>query len=261
MRKHIIGKAGALLAASVLTAAMLSGCQRKEIVLDNEQIINYTAPEKGEEVAVFTIRDYGDITIKLFPEEAPKGVENFKKLIQDGYYDELIFHRIVKDFVIQTGDPKGNGTGGDDAWGEGGFAQTISNRLVHTVGAVAYAINPQEMLNKSQFYIVTGEEMNDDTFAALAAQGKTYSPYIHRVYEKTGGQPYLDGGYEIFGQVIGGMDIALELQKVAVDGSSKPKSQVVIEKAQIVPYDGSTAVQWLNWKGEQIDGISDAAGK
>lgn len=259
MRKHSFLRVGACLTVSVLCAALLSGCKHKEITLDDEHIINYTAPAEGEEIAVLTVKDYGQIKIKLFPEEAPKGVENFKKLIEQGFYDELIFHRVVNTFVIQTGDPKGNGQGGEDAWGEGGFEQTISNRLAHTVGAVAYAINPEEKLNKSQFYIVTGEEITEDSFRELSEYGMTFSPYKHRIYEKTGGQPSLDGNYEIFGQVIDGMEVALEVQKVAVDASYKPKSQILLEKAELVRYDGS-GVHWLNWNGEEIDGISDTEG-
>ena len=259
MGKLRFAKTAAVLAASVLLAASLCGCKRKEVVLDNEHIINFTAPEKDEEIVVLTVKDYGQIKIKLFPEESPKGVENFKKLVEEGFYDELIFHRVVKDFVIQTGDPKGDGTGGRDAWGGTGFDQTISGKLCHTVGAVAYAINPNERLNKSQFYIVTGKEVTDQTFTDLKnVYSMNFSPYIQRLYKKIGGQPFLDQGYEIFGQVIEGLDICQQIQNVPVNSNSKPKTQVLLQKAEIVKYDGSE-IKWLDWKGEQTDGFADTA--
>ena len=102
-----------------------------------------------------TIKDYGDIKIKLFPEEAEKGVENFTGLAKDGYYDNLIFHRVINDFMIQGGDPLGNGTGGESIWGDK-FDGGTSENLIHTAGAVAYANSGSTSTNGSQFYIVTG---------------------------------------------------------------------------------------------------------
>lgn len=253
-------------AAAVMCAAavcVLTACQQKQVMLDSsamqEQVVgaadgirNFELPEIGDEIAVLTIKDYGDVKIRLFPDETEKGTENFKKLVESGFYDELIFHRIVDGFVIQGGDPKGNGTGGVDAWGSTtGFEQTISNHLCHVTGAVAYAIG-EDKLNKSQFYIVTGQELNSDYFAQLRSQlGLTFTPAVESLYLQTGGQPYLDGGYEIFGQVFDGLEHCLAIQKVAVDENGKPKSAVVIEKAEITEYDG-TVPHWLNAAGEEI---------
>ena len=249
MRKLI--KVTALLAASA--TCMLCGCEQKRVVLDNEQILNITPPEEGEEIAVFHIRDYGDVKIKLFPDECPKGVENFKELIKQGYYDELIFHRVSKDLVVQTGDPKGDGTGGEDCWKDGGFAQTIVEELHNFVGAVGYAVGP-DYLNGSQFYIVTGEKMTEEYFDILETNfDKRFSAKVTDLYYQYGGQPYFDGGYEVFGQVFEGMDYCLEMQNVETVGE-KPKKSIVIEKAEIVPYDGS-APKWLNAAGEEVKEI------
>jgi len=244
MRRRM--KMTALFAASAL--CLLSGCKQKKVVLDNEQFLNFTAPEVGEEIAVFHIKDYGDVKIKLFEEQSPKGVENFKGLIQNGYYDELIFHRVSKDMVIQTGDPKGDGTGGEDLWKDGGFEQTIDPGLRNLTGAVGYAVGSDHM-NGSQFYIVTGETVTEETFELLSQYGKEYSGKTEEMYIQYGGQPYFDGGYEVFGQVFEGMDICLEIQNVDVV-REKPKKSIVIEKAEIVPYDGS-GVHWLNAAGEE----------
>ena len=175
-----------------------------------------------------TIKDHGDIKIRFFPDETEKGVENFKELVKSGFYDELIFHRVIDKFMIQGGDPKGDGTGGKDAWGGTGFAQTISENLAH---------------------------IPDEKFTKLEQKGLEFSPFMQKLYKQYGGAPHLDGGYEIFGQVISGMDIVLELQTVQTNSNDKPKTPIVIEKAEIVPYDGS-GCEWVNWKGEKQSGIN-----
>ena len=236
----------------LLTAAacfMLCGCEQKKVVLDNEQFLNFTPPAEGEEIAVFHIKDYGDVKIKLFAEQCPKGVENFKGLITSGYYDELIFHRVAKNMVIQTGDPKGDGTGGEDFWKDGGFAMTTDAGLKNFTGAVGYAVNDTDRLNGSQFYIVTGEKMTKEYFELLSEHGRTYSGKTEEMYYQYGGQPYFDGGYEVFGQVFDGMDVCLQIQNVETV-KEKPRKSVVIEKAEVVPYDGS-AVHYLNAAGEE----------
>lgn len=262
-KRFFAAKAAAALCCAA-AAGILPSCAQKQVTLDPdaaeqmtfgsaEGIRNFELPEIGEEIAVLTIRDYGKVRIRLFPDETAKGTENFKKLVQSGYYDELIFHRVVDGFVIQGGDPKGNGTGGVDAWGSSeGFAQTISKNLCHVTGAVAYAIG-DDKLNKSQFYIVTGQELDSDYFGQLRTQyNRIFAPAIEELYLKTGGQPFLDGGYEIFGQVFDGLEYCQAIQKVAVDENSKPKSAVVIEKAEITEYDGA-APHWLNAAGEEME--------
>ena len=271
MQKRYLKRTAAVLMLGVSAAAMLTACKQKQVVLDelpegqfdvrtlgaDGGILNYTLPEKGEEIAVFQIRDYGDVKIRLFPDETPKGVENFKKLGESGYYDELIFHRVVDGFVIQTGDPKGDGTGGKDAWGsETGFEQTVSSHLCHLTGAVAYAIGSDKM-NKSQFYVVTGEEVTADVFSQLRNYyGKTFTPSVEDLYYHAGGQPFLDGDYEIFGQVFDGLQYCLDIQKTETDENQKPKQAVVVEKADLTPYDGE-APHWLNAAGEEISAAAD----
>lgn len=75
--------------------------------------------QEGEEIAVITVKGYGEIKVRFFPDEAPKAVENFTTHAKEGYYDGLTFHRVIADFMIQGGDPKGDGTGGESIWGEG----------------------------------------------------------------------------------------------------------------------------------------------
>ena len=258
MRKQFIIKIAAVLCCGITAAGMLSACERKQVALDNEKILNFTEPEQGEEICLLTVKDYGTMKIRFFPEETSKGVENFKELVKKGFYDELIFHRVIDQFMIQGGDPKGDGTGGEDAWGsKNGFAQTLSTNLHHIPGALAYAIGSDKM-NKSQFYIVTGTECDKTYMDKLAAKGYNFSPFVRSIYAQFGGAPHLDGGYEVFGQVFDGLDVALEIETTPTDGNDKPKKSVVIEKAELVSYDGS-GVHWLNWKGEEQSGI-DAKG-
>ena len=117
---------------------------------DKEYGFQTEMPEEGEEVAVFHT-NMGDIYIRLFPEGAPKTVENFKTHIKNGYYDGLIFHRVIKDFMIQGGDPKGNGTGGESIWGEP-FEDEFCEKLINIRGSLAMA-NSGVDTNGSQFFI------------------------------------------------------------------------------------------------------------
>jgi len=203
------------------------------------EYLNFTAPEKGEQIIVMTIKDMGDIKIKLFPDLAPTGVKNFVELAKKGYYDELIFHRVIKDFMIQGGDPKGNGTGGDPADGITFEAGDASESLTHVSGAVAYANSGSTATNGSQFYIVTGEKYDDTTISQMEqTYGKTYPDSFKEMYKTIGGAPWLDGGYTIFGQVFDGLDIVYKIQNVATDGNDKPFDAVTIESVKVAEYDG-----------------------
>ena len=223
-----------MLLCGVMLAGGVTGCGKKEASLSEEKIINYDMPAEGEKIVELNIKDYGTVKIRLFAEECPKAVENFLGLVEQKYYDELIFHRVVKDFVIQGGDPKGNGTGGESMWGTG-FKQEISSKLCHFEGALAYAV-ASDKLNNSQFYIVTGDKVTEQTFEQLKAYGKTYSHQVKQMYYEHGGQPYLDGDYTVFGQVIEGLDICKKINDVAVDSKSKPKEQVTIESMKVTEY-------------------------
>jgi cyclophilin family peptidyl-prolyl cis-trans isomerase len=195
-------------------------------------VINFTEPVEGEKIAVFDIEGYGKIKIKLFPEQCPKGVENFEYLINEGYYDGVTFHRVIKDFMIQGGDPTGTGSGGESKWGKG-FEQEINSSLRHFAGALSYA-TASDKLNKSQFFIVTGlTDIDDSYFNSL--QG-TYPDSVKELYSEKGGYPFLDGDYEVFGQVFEGLDICFEIAETETDSSDKPKKDVVISSAVIEEY-------------------------
>ena len=233
------------LSLSMITM-MFSGCGKEDLVggkiAETTAPVNFTMPEVGEKIAVIKVKDYGEIKIKFFPEYAAMGVENFVELSEMDYYDELIYHRVVEDFVIQGGDPRGDGTGGNSVWGQD-FAVDAAPNLYHFSGAVAYA-HAQNGGNGSQFYIVCTNEGETfyDTAVPLTEELISeygYSDEVNALYMEKGGLPYLDGGYTVFGQVFEGMDVVYAISEVKIDpATALPAKQVVIESIEIVEYQG-----------------------
>lgn len=230
--------------SAVLLAAPLNGCGQKHVQLEERPILNYTAPAEGDEIVVIHVKDYGDIRLRLFPELLPEACENFIGLAEQGYYDELIFHRIIEGFMIQGGDPKGDGSGGESIWG-GKFDGGYDNQLIHVPGALAYANSAGTATDGSQFYIVTGGPVTERELNAYTEQASIYYPEEARaLYLQHGGAPWLDGGnYTIFGQVIDGLDVVYAVSQAATDENNKPKKAIYMESVTVEQYDGS-AIRW-----------------
>ena len=151
-------------AAFVLAAACAAaGCGSSET---QSPTLGYQLdpPKAGEQVAVLDT-SMGTIKIRLFPEEAPKTVENFTGLIEKGYYDGLTFHRVIDDFMIQGGDPNGDGTGGESIWGEP-FEDEFSETLVNLRGSLAMA-NSGANTNGSQFFINQAGPVDSSVLGAV----------------------------------------------------------------------------------------------
>lgn len=167
--------------------------------------IQLTMPAAGDTVATMHT-SMGDIKIKLFPDKTPKTVENFITHAKNGYYNGLKFHRVIKDFMIQGGDPLGNGTGGESIWG-GKFEDEFDPDLHNLRGALSMA-NAGPGTNGSQFFIVQAnaapaamlEQMKD-----LADSG--FPTEVREAYAKLGGTPWLDFRHTVFGQVYEGMEV------------------------------------------------------
>ena len=162
-----------------------------------------TPSDGGSNIAVIDVKDYGTITVELYPDIAPITVANFKKLINEKFYDGLTFHRIISGFMIQGGDPLGNGTGGSDENIKGEFANNgVSNNLSHTRGVISMARSQDMNSASSQFFIVH----QDSTF--------------------------LDGQYAAFGKVTEGMEvvdaIAANTTVQDANGTVLPADQPVI---------------------------------
>lgn len=180
-----------------------------------------------DEAEVILHTSKGDITVKLFPTLAPKASENFLKHAKDKYYDGLTFHRVIKDFMIQSGDPKGDGTGGESIWKKG-FAVEPTPFLYNIRGALAMANTGAKNSNGSQFYIVQNK---DDQSKQLGNAG--YPKPIIDAYKK-GGYPTGDTKYTVFGQVIKGMDVVDTIANLEVDDNSKPKENVTVNSVEVV---------------------------
>ena len=141
----------------------------------------------------------GAISVELFDDDAPKTVDNFTKLARDGFYDGVIFHRVIPDFMIQGGDPTGTGSGGPGYTFEDEFND---HKVVR--GALAMA-NAGPNTNGSQFFIVT-----------------------------TDAAPWLDGKHTVFGQVSDGMDVVDEISATDTDARDRPREDVVIERVELL---------------------------
>ena len=199
----------------------------------NEEVeLNYTTKKVGDEtiytiktkkyvvsdettnLVMINVKDYGIMVAELYPDKAPITVENFKNLISSNFYSGLIFHRVINGFVIQTGDPNGNGTGVSEETIKGEFeANGVKNDISHVRGVLSMARRgsdpeTEETLNSasSQFYIV-----QDDA-------------------------TYLDGKYAGFGKLVSGYDILDRIASVETNMNDKPLTDIVIENVRFVKY-------------------------
>ena len=190
-----------------------------------------TAPVKGDTIAVMTT-NRGVIKIKLFPEQCPKTVENFTTHAKNGYYEGIIFHRVIKDFMIQGGDPTGTGRGGESIWGNS-FEDEFDLGLHNLRGALSMA-NAGPCTNGSQFFIVQAGSVDGNLMGQMEMIGeKMFPAQCIEDYKKVGGTPWLDFKHTVFGQVFEGMDVVDAIAATRVDMLDKPFDDVVIEKIEI----------------------------
>lgn len=171
----------------------------------------------------------GDITVRLFPEHAPKTIESFIGLAKKGYYDGVVFHRVIPDFMIQGGDPTGTGAGGESFFG-GQFEDEFSPYLFNLKGALSMA-NAGPNTNGSQFFIVTMEEVPENMLSQLEPAG--FPNEIIEAYKEQGGTPWLDQKHTVFGHVSEGFEVAKEIQTIETNAMDKPKEDIVIETIDI----------------------------
>ena len=189
------------------------------------------AAEKGDIVATMHTT-LGDIKIKLFGEKAPKTVENFVTHAKNGYYNGIIFHRVIKDFMIQGGDPLGTGIGGESIWG-GTFEDEFDMELHNLRGALSMA-NAGPGTNGSQFFIVQASEVPSNMLSQMKAlEDKGFPKEIAEAYAEVGGTPWLDFRHSVFGQVVEGMDVVDAIANVKVGANDKPAEDVVINGIDI----------------------------
>lgn len=190
---------------------LMSACGSQEPAKDTggTGTTTTTEPLKITDKAVIEVKDYGTIEVELYGEAAPITVENFVKLVKEGFYDGLTFHRVISGFMIQGGDPNGNGTGGSDATIKGEFSSNgVENNIKHERGVLSMARSSANDSASSQFFI------------------------MHEV------APHLDGEYAAFGKVISGMDVVDAIcEKVKVEdsnGTVAKENQPVITSIKII---------------------------
>jgi peptidyl-prolyl cis-trans isomerase B (cyclophilin B) len=161
--------------------------------------------ERKVEMVKIEMENGKEILIELYPEKAPITVANFEKLVKQGFYDGLIFHRVIKGFMIQGGDPEGTGMGGSDEKIKGEFARNgVNNDLKHTRGVISMARSMMPNSASSQFFI-----MHEDA-------------------------PHLDGDYAAFGKVVKGIEVVDEIADVQVDFNDKPLEPQMMKKVTLV---------------------------
>ena len=187
------------LSSMLVLALSLVGCSSKTKVDDTPR-----TPPKELPVATIVVKDFGTIEAELYPHISQNTVNNFISLANSGFYNGLTFHRVIKDFMIQGGDPEGNGMGGPGYSIAGEFTDNgFKNDLAHTEGVLSMARSQNKDSAGSQFFIVTKDS------------------------------PHLDGQYASFGKVIKGMDVVHKIENVETDSNDKPIKNVVIESIKV----------------------------
>lgn len=181
-------------------------------------------PVKGDTIVTITFKDFGDVKIKMFPKEAPKAVENFTTHAKKGYYNGLTMHRVIADFMIQGGDPSGDGTGGESIWGSEFENETVE--YLNPIRGSLCMANAGPDTNGSQFFITQASTIDESLLDGLTNIQK-------EMYRQYGGCPWLTGGYTVFGQVYEGMDVVDAISKVETASNDAPLENVIIEKIKV----------------------------
>lgn len=186
------------------------------------------------------ITNYGNITVVLF-DETPKHRDNFIKLVKEKFYDSLLFHRVIKGFVIQGGDPMSKNASDTALLGEGDLGYTIpaefNPKYFHKKGMLAQARdnNPEKASSACQFYIVQGKLANDSTFIKAKIRTGNDTPEANKkVYRKIGGIPHLDMNYTIYVKVIKGIKIVDKIATVETDKNDRPLKPVRIKTIELI---------------------------
>lgn len=185
-------------------------------------------PISGETVAIMKT-NRGDIKIRLFPDKAPKTVENFVTHAKNGYYNGLTFHRVINGFMIQGGDPTGTGCGGESIWGSA-FKDEFDPELHNLRGALSMA-NSGPNTNRSQFFIVQADTLPEGMLEQMEQLKDSGFPQtVIDNYKALGGTPWLDFRHSVFGQVFEGLDVVDDIASVKVGPADKPVYDVIIEE-------------------------------
>lgn len=198
-------------------------------IITTKQMIQVTAPER---CLIEIETEYGTMLAELYA-ATPKHRDNFVKLAEEGYYNDLLFHRVISGFMIQGGDPQSRNASPGQPLGMGGPNYQIPaefvDSLAHIKGAIAAARtnNPEKKSSGSQFYIVQGSPVTDAALNQIEAMRRFhYTPEQRKAYLEMGGTPHLDREYTVFGQVIKGLDVIDKIAAVETAPGDRPKKDV-----------------------------------
>ena len=204
----------------------------------------YTLWGQEKETLVMIDTDMGKIKVKLY-NETPQHRDNFIKLINEGRYDGLIFHRIIKQFMVQGGDVTSKDAPIDKPLGDGDLGYTVPAEIVypkyfHKRGALCAArtgddTNPERASSATQFYIVTGKFFTDmELDKKEAEEGIKYTPEQREAYKIQGGAPHLDNKYTVFGEVVKGQDVVDKMHLVVTNDKDRPLKNIKIKSMKVV---------------------------
>lgn len=200
--------------------------------LDAQKQNNESKKSKTPMVKITT--NYGTITVKLY-DETPHHRDNFLKLAEQSFYDSTLFHRVIKEFMIQGGDPNSKGAAPGQQLGSGGPGYTlpaeILPHLFHKKGALSAArtgdqMNPQRRSSGSQFYVVQGKKYTDAELTQMESRGFVFTDEQKEVYKTIGGVPFLDAQYTVFGEVVEGLDVLDKIAAVQTAPGDRPVEDV-----------------------------------
>ena len=201
--------------------------------------------DKQTRVELFTSK--GTIVLKLY-NETPIHRDNFIKLVKEGYFNDLLFHRVIEDFMIQGGDPDSRNAASGKLLGEGDPGYTLPAeikfpQIYHKRGVLAAAregdqTNPERRSSGSQFYIVWGKTFSREEIEKIATHVERTTGYkmpdeLKTYYMHYGGTPHLDGAYTVFGEVVKGIEVVNAIQQVATDRNDRPIEDIKILSAKI----------------------------
>lgn len=197
-------------------------------------MIQFEKPSADSEIIVMDTSE-GVIKIQLFPQFAPKTVENFVTHAKNGYYDGLTFHRVIDGFMIQGGDPTGSGSGGESVWGDA-FEDEFCIELRNFRGALSMA-NAGPNTNGSQFFIVQAKSVDADLVKQMREygindEGHGYPQEAIDKYLEVGGTPWLDYKHSVFGQVFEGMEAVDKIAALENSGKTAVMNKVTVEPAK-----------------------------
>ena len=198
----------------------------------SEERIQINAPTR---CLVEVSTEHGKMVVWLY-DKTPQHRDNFTKLADEGFFNDLLFHRVIEGFMIQGGDPNSKGAAQGAPLGSGGpgyrIEAEITPELIHKKGALSAArqgdaVNPKKESSGSQFYIVQGRPVDEATLDQLEARKNIrYTPEQRATYQEVGGTPFLDADYTVFGEVIEGLDVIDKIAKVKTDGRDRPREDV-----------------------------------